>query len=276
VNTPRALGVRSAVFGANLRIYAMDGALLGLFMLSACASVAGIEHPSSPLGALLVSPLLRRALVGHAMGITAVLLIYSAWGKRSGALMNPAIVLAFLRLGKLSARDALGFVVAELVGGTLGVGASALVLGDVLSHPSVNYVVTAPGAHGPGVAWAGEFVIAFTLLSVMTQVNRVPRLAPYTGLFAAALVALFITVEAPLSGMSLNPARSFASALIADSWQDFWIYLTAPIAGVLAAVELERALLRSRERLCGKLNHSTFIASFLECHCLEPSKRRAT
>jgi aquaporin Z len=255
--------------GANLRVYAMDGALLGAFMVSACGSVALLEHPASPIRAALDSALVRRAIVGLMMGLTALLLIYSPWGRRSGALMNPAVTLAFVRLGKLGIRDALGYVGAQLAGGTLGVALSALVLGGIVTHPSVNFVVTEPGRFGAGAAWMGEFGIGFVLLAVVTTVNRFSRLAAYTGWFAAALVAVFITFEAPLSGMSLNPARTFASAVVADSWRGFWIYVTAPCLGVLAAVELLRALDRRREGPCGKLSHSTKDDCFLKCDCLE-------
>jgi aquaporin Z len=260
--------------GANLRVYAMDGALLGAFMVSACGGVALIEHPSSPVRAALDSELVRRALVGLAMGLTALLLIYSPWGRRSGALMNPAVTLAFVRLGKLGFRDALGYIAAQLVGGTLGVALSALVLGGIVSDPRVHFVVTEPGRWGAGAAWLGEFGIAFAMLAVVSTVNRVPRLAPRTGWFAAALVATFITFEAPLSGMSLNPARTFASAIVADSWRGFWIYVTAPCAGVLAAVELLRALERRREPPCGKLNHALNVECFLKCQCLEGARSR--
>jgi aquaporin Z len=253
----------------NFRVYAMDGALLGAFMVSACASVALLEHPASPVREALDSGLLRRALVGIAMGITALLLIGSPWGKRSGAVMNPAMTLAFVRLGKLGLRDALGYAGAQFVGAALGVALSAVVLGTVVRHPSVNFVVTEPGGLGAGAAWIGEFGIAFVMLMVVTTVNRFPRLAPRTGWFVAALVASFITFEAPLSGMSLNPARTFASAIVANSWRGFWIYLTAPCAGVLVAVELLRALDRKRSDPCGKLNHSTSVDCFLKCHCLE-------
>lgn len=229
----------------NLRVYAMDGALLGLFMVSACVSVVMVEHPASAIRSWVGSELLRRALVGSAMGLTAVGLVYSPWGKRSGAFMNPALTLCFLRLQKLEPLDAAGYIVAQLAGGTLGVVASSLLLGPRLSAPAVNYVVTAPGSSGLGIAWLAEFAISFAMVTVVTTVKRVPRLASKTGFFAGALVALFITFEAPLSGMSLNPARSFASSVVANSWSGFWIYLTAPVFGMLAAAEIERA--RSKE-----------------------------
>lgn len=260
---PRALS-------RDLTVFALDGALLGLFMISACASVTLVEHPASPVRAFVASDFVRRALVGLAMALTAVALIYSPWGKRSGAFMNPAMTLCFLRLGKLAPSAALGYVVAQLVGGTLGVLACAFALGRFVSDPAVHFVVTEPGAYGEVLAWLGEFAIAFVMLSVVVRVNRVPRLAPFTGCFAATLVALYITFEAPLSGMSLNPARTFASAVVAGSWHGFWIYLTAPVLGMLAAVEVE-LWRRGQRKPCGKLSHDRSIVCFVRCDCLAPS-----
>jgi aquaporin Z len=260
---------KSTVGRARLGVYAMDGALLGLFMISACLSVAFIEHPSSPVRPLLTSELQRRALVGVAMGLTAVALIYSPWGKRSGAFMNPAMTLCFMRLGKLGRRDTFGYVIAQFLGGTLGVAICAVSFPAWIGHPAVNYVVTAPGEYGSVAAWLGELAISWLMLTVVMTINRVPRLASHTGLFAAVLVALFITFEAPLSGMSLNPARSFASAVIAHSFHGFWIYLTAPVSGMLLGVELQRRLDARHSRLCGKLNHSETIACFVRCNCLD-------
>jgi len=250
-------------------VYAIDGALLGLFMLAACTSVALIEHPGSPLRAALPSMFGRRALIGTAMGLTALGLIYSPWGKRSGAFMNPATVLCFARLGKLGARDAAGYIVAQLVGSALGVLLFASLLPEVASHPSVNYVATAPGPGGPLVAFVAELSLSCLMLSTVMTVNRSPRLAPYAGVVAATLVALFITFEAPLSGMSINPARSFGSALIGRSWTGFWIYLTAPVLGMLAGVELQQLFAPDRERACGKLNHDETVRAFVRCGCLK-------
>ena len=77
--------------------------------------------------------------------------------------------------------------------------------------------VTLTGPGGVGVAFVAEVGITFLLMSVIRIVTNTPRLARDTGLFAGALVATYITVEAPLSGMSMNPARTFASALPAQA-----------------------------------------------------------
>ena len=83
----------------------MEAALLGGFMVSACLFSVVLFHPGWPAARLLPDPLARRALMGLAMGATAIALNYSAWGKQSGAHYNPAVTLTFTRLGKV---DALG------------------------------------------------------------------------------------------------------------------------------------------------------------------------
>jgi aquaporin Z len=78
----------------------------------------------------------------------------------------------------------------------------------------------------------------------------------YTGLFAGALVALFISLEAPYSGMSMNPARSLASALPAGQWRSFWIYLLAPIWAMQLAAALHLRLRGAGSVRCSKLMHT--------------------
>ena len=84
-------------------------------------------------------------------------------------------------------------------------------------------------------AFVAEFVISALLMSVILRMSNNPRYAKFTGLCAGALVAVYITLEAPLSGMSMNPARSFASAFPAGLWGDLWVYFTAPVLGMQAA-----------------------------------------
>ena len=85
------------------------------------------------------------------------------------------------------------------------------------------------------VAFIAEFVIAFVLMSVVLRVSNTPHIARYTGLFAGALVATYITLESPLSGMSMNPARTFGSAFVGHIWMGLWIYFTAPVLAMQVA-----------------------------------------
>jgi aquaporin Z len=235
--------------------YMMEAAGLGLFMFAACGFGTLLEYPLSPVRQAIADPVLRRFLMGLAMALTAVSLIYSPWGKRSGAHFNPAVTLTFLRLGKVPSWDALFYVLAQFVGGITGVLIAVSVFGSALAQPPVHYVATLPGMGGIGIAFGAEVVITFLLMSVILAATNTPGLARYTGLFAGALVAAYITVEAPLSGMSMNPARSFASALPAQVWTALWVYFSAPLLGMLGAAEVYVRRHGLRQVVCAKLHH---------------------
>src|SRR5215471_20944040 len=110
--------------------YMMEGTCLGMFMISACGFSALLEHPASPLRMNLANGEVRRFLTGVAMGLTAVLIIYSPFGQRSGAHMNPATTLTFYRLGKVDGWDAVFYMLSQFVGGVLGTTLAFVVLGQ--------------------------------------------------------------------------------------------------------------------------------------------------
>ncbi len=245
--------------------YVIEGLLLGTFMVVACFAVFIVEHPSSPVRRAMHSPLRRRVVIGILMGLTAVVLIYSPLGQRSGAHMNPGITLAFLTLGKIKPWDALFYILAQFAGGVAGVAASAAVLGPSIRHDSVNYVATQPGRLGARVAWTAEFIIAFGMMSMVLLSTNNARTAPYTGVFAGVLVALYIAVEAPLSGMSINPARTLGSAIPARSFRGLWIYFTAPPLAMLSAAELYVAVVGIDHVYCAKFNHDGHVRCIFNC-----------
>ena len=233
----------------------MEAALLGLFMISACAFTVLIEFPGSPIRQAFPDAGIRRFLIGLAMGGTAITLIYSPWGKQSGAHFNPATTLTFWWLGKVKTRDAVWYVVAQFIGGAVGVLIARVMLGPRLADPATHFAVTMPGPMGPVVAFVAEVGISFVLMSVILWVSNHATLARFTGLFAGALVALYITVEAPLSGMSMNPARTFSSAVVADDWTALWLYFIAPPLGMLAAAALYVRRCGASAVACAKLHH---------------------
>ena len=156
------------------------------------------------------------------------------------------------------------FILAQFIGGTLGVLGMALVLDNTFTDPPVAYVATVPGPAGVWVAFVAELLISMGLMLMVLFVSNTERIARFTGLCASCLVALYITVEAPFSGMSMNPARTFASAAAGGAWTHAWIYYTAPLLGMLAAVEVYQ---RVRPRLivkCAKLDHPAHVPCI---HC---------
>jgi aquaporin Z len=249
--------------------YAIEGVLLGLFMVSAAGFATLLQHPSSPLAGWTASPTARRAPMGIAMGLTLIALVYSPLGRRSGAHMNPALTVTFMRLGKVAPSDAAGYILAQFIGGAAGIVSANWIFRGLPADPSVNYVATVPGMSGSAVAFVAEATISFVLMFTVLSVSNRPRVAPFTGLCAGVLVAAYITFEAPLSGMSMNPARTFGPAMLAHTAATLWIYFTAPLTGMLLAAE---AYVRTREHAsvrCAKLYHTRDVRCIFRCGYME-------
>ena len=129
----------------------------------------------------------------------------------------------------------------------------------------MNYAVTRPGLFGVGGAFVAEVLISLGLMTVVLIVSNMARLASRTGLCAGALVAIYITVEAPLSGMSMNPARSLASAVPAAFWMALWVYFTAPVLGMLLAAEGYLRVKGTGAVACAKLHHRNRYRCIFRC-----------
>ncbi len=245
--------------------YLAEAWALGLFMLSAAVFTVLCFHPASLVPRWIPSAMVRRFIVGCAMGGTAIINIYSPWGRRSGAHMNPAFTLAFYRLGRIAGVDAAWYAVAQFIGGAVGVLVSALLLRRWIADPSVAYIVTVPGPQGELMAFGAELLLSGILVFVVLAMVSSPRLAPRTGWMAGLLVALFITFEAPLSGMSINPARTLGSAVVAGVYTSLWIYFLAPPLGMLLAAQLHGLWRANTSRGCAKLSHdSSYRCIFCE------------
>jgi aquaporin Z len=162
--------------------------------------------------------------------------------------------------------DALFYVTAQFAGGVAGVLVSSWLLGDVLRHAAVDYAVTIPGPAGVAAAFGAEFAISAVLMLTVLIASNAKRLTRLTGLFAGGLVAVYISMEAPLSGMSMNPARTFGSAVWAGQWTALWIYFTAPVLGMLSAGGLYRLARGARGVLCAKLDHAPFRRCIFRCN----------
>jgi aquaporin Z len=255
---------------AHWREYAIEATCLGLFMISAAGMTTLLQHPASPVAGWSEVPVLRRVPMGLAMGLTSAALIYSPLGARSGAHMNPAVTLTFLRLRKIAPIDAAGYVLAQFGGALAGIATATFVLAGLPAHPSVNYAATVPGRTGLLIAFAAELVISFVLMSLVLRMSNTPRLSRFTGLGASLLVATYIIVEAPISGMSMNPARTLGSNAFASLFSTLWIYFVAPPVGMLLAGEwYARRHGRARVR-CAKLHHPDSIPCIFQCGYKEP------
>jgi aquaporin Z len=202
----------------------------------------------------------------------------SPLGKQSGGHFNPAITLTFYRLGKVAPWDALFYAAGQFFGAIAGVATATYVLQGAPSNGSVHYAVTAPGVYGNIGAFFGELIISFILMATILLVSNRDAVARYTPYFVGALYAVFIAIETPLSGMSMNPARTLGSAFPASYWQALWIYFVAPTLGMLVAAELFLRARRGIGPFCAKLDHASnkrciFHHGYEQTLTLCPAKR---
>ncbi len=249
--------------GHNWKEYSAEALGLGLFMVSACTFSVLLFHPASPASSIAIA--IKLVMMGAAMGLTAVAIFKSPFGKLSGAHINPAVTLTFWRLGKIKTGDALYYVLFQFIGAAAGVLLSWIALGGTLADSAVNFAVTVPDSSGPIVSFASEFAISFGMMATVLVASNHRSLAKFTPFLAGTLVAGYIALESPVSGMSMNPARTFGSALFAANWTSWWIYFTAPPLAMLAAAEVFVRLRGPHAVLCAKLDHDSRYGCIFDC-----------
>lgn len=230
-------GVRQlkAAFRKNFRHYLQESLGLGLFMISACFFGAMLFSPRSSWVSEIPDLMTRNVLMGLAMGCTALFIFYSPFTAPSGSQINPAVTLCFLRLGKMCRYDAMFYILFQLAGGILAVYIMQKVMGSILTEAPVNSVTTVPGKYGLPWAVITELLIAFLTMSMVLFTSAHHRLKTLTRPFAAVLVSCWVIIAGPVSGFSMNPARSLSSALPSGIWTSAWIYLIIPFAGMQLA-----------------------------------------
>ena len=248
--------------------YLMEAWGLGTFMVAACLGTAVLWNPDSPVQHWVGnSPYLQRLLMGIAMGVTAIGIVYSPWGKQSGAHINPSLTLTFFRLGKIHAWDAFFYVVFQFAGAIVGVALTWLLLGNYLAVPQVDFAVTvpSPGDGGIWIAFLAEFLISAGIMATVLIVSNNRKLTHFTGIFIGILLVLYITFEAPYSGMSMNPARTVGSAVVANVWTGMWLYFVAPTLGMLLAAEIYLWTKGKDAVHCAKLHHTSDVRCIFKC-----------
>ncbi len=167
--------------------------------------------------------------VAATFGLVIMAMVYAA-GHLSGAHINPAVTLAFVTARHFPARDALAYIPSQVVGAV----AAAATLRIAWEGTPAELGATVPSV-GVGSALLYEFVMtAFLMFVIMAVATDTRAVGAAAAIAIGGTVALDALFGGDVTGASMNPARSFGPALVANEWTDFWIYLVAPIAGAAA------------------------------------------
>lgn len=162
-------------------------------------------------------------------GLVIMVMVY-ATGHLSGAHINPAVTIAFTLTRHFSPRDAVAYVAAQAAGATLG----ALALLGVWTSRPAHLGATVPTV-GAGSAFLYELLLtAFLMFVIMAVATDTRAVGAAAAIAIGGTIGLDALVGGPVTGASMNPARSFGPALVSGTWTDFWVYVAGPIAGAAA------------------------------------------
>jgi aquaporin Z len=243
----------------------MEATELFILMLCICVFGALLYGRVSPLRRFTLSPFDCSVLMGIAVASTMFMIIRSPFGRRSGAHFNPAITLTYFWLGRIHRWDAMSYVASQFAGAIAGVFTAHAILGSRLSGSPVSYVVTLPGNHGYLLAFVAEFLTSGLLMGLVLFATNHRRLARFSPILFAGLTVFYYMFGSPISGFSVNPARSFSSAFFAWIWNGMWIYFVAPSLGMLAAAAVYIRRNGPGGVYCAKVFHDRYSPCPFSC-----------
>ena len=206
----------------------------------------------SPIVSLIPSPGIRRALTGFLFGGAGMLITFSPVGKWSGAHINPVVTFSFWMKGKIKRTMAIGYVIAQFLGAAAG-GFMLLFWGSI--GKTIDYGATIPGKEGAAEAVLGEAATTFCLVAGLFLFLGYKPLRPFTPVLFPFLYAVMVYFEAPISGTSTNPARSFGPSLASGIWSGWWVYWIGPLLGAFIAVSIQAKWLKMLEIEVAKVYH---------------------
>jgi len=246
--------------------YAIEGGFLFAFVLAAGVVSAWLQATGPG------APVVHRLLSGLVIGGLLMAMIYSPWGRRSGAHMNPAITLAYLRLGKVGRWDGLFYILAQAVGGFAAV---LLLQGGALLPPATSPASLA-ATLGPSNAWlafATQFVLSTVAMLLILFTTNHASFFRWTGVVVGLLVMLVVACVSPLAGFGMNAAQLLAVDASSELGLLRWLNLLPPLLGMQVAIEVYRLFTGRSQVLCAKLAHNTRGRCIFRC--MHPYQTRA-
>ena len=231
--------------------YLAEAAGLAIFVVFSCLTAVFFNHPTAPGRQWLgENEWLRRVATAVVMASVVAGISLSTWGQRSGTHINPAVTVAFWQLGSIRGVDAFWYIVAQFAGAILAGELMVNLLREWYPHPDVHFNITKPGLPGWAVALLAEFVISGIMAGVLLVALHSKRLKKAAPWLLAGLIAVYIVFETPLSGMSLNPARSLGTAVAAGQYPALWIYFVGPVAATWLATVLFKRFCKGELLAC--------------------------
>ena len=204
-----------------------------LLLLVGLSIVIFMFGSGSPMADLIPGVKVRQMITGFLFGSVGASIALSSIGKVSGAHINPAVTMVFWLFRKLEGRLAITYILAQLTGAIAG--CLPLIIWGQLGR-SINFGGTAPGTYYTvGQAFLGEIITTFIMVLLLIVFIGFRKIRQYTPYMFPILYAIMVPLEADISGISTNPARSFGPAVITGEWSTFWIYLIGPVTGALLA-----------------------------------------
>lgn len=218
----------------NWRLYFAEFLGTALLLCVGLSIVIFLFGKDGPGAHLIPNVKLRQAVSGFLFGSVGATIALSPIGKVSGAHVNPAVTLGFRFLGKLTIRRTAGYILAQLAGAVVGC-LPLLLWGDL--GKSLNFGLTSRGTNYTVFECIlGEIITTFMLVAVLCIFIGNKKTRKYTPFTIPILYAIMVPLEADVSGISTNPARSFGPAVVSGQWTEWWIYWVGPISGMVIAI----------------------------------------
>lgn len=203
---------------------------------------------------------IRFFCVGAVFGGAGALVAYLPIGRLSGAHLNPAVSVAFWCTGHVSWKNLIGYIAFQCLGAVCAMAVWLTVFGSE-AH-AVGEAVTKPGFHiFPLLACGIEALLTAALVGTILFCVASTKRAKWTPIAVWCLVPVLVCVGAPLTGASMNPARSFGPSLFSGVWNDFWVYCCGPICGAVAVAGFARLTGWHLRILTAKLFHDIHYRS---------------
>jgi len=188
--------------------------------------------------------------IAFAFGLTVLVMVY-AIGPISGCHINPAITIGMLTVGKISARDSVGYIIAQCIGAIIGAAVLLLIASGKLGYAiNINglgqngYGIHSPDQYSLLACFVAEFILTFLFLMVIFGSTHKHAPQGFAGLAIGFSLVLIHLTGIPITGTSVNPARSLGPALLIGSaaLSQLWLFIVAPILGAIFAALIWKGL----------------------------------